>query len=313
MVSQFRQIGVPDARRTNSEIRNYLRRIQQRVESLLNRTRLPRPATLLRVIDTLHETSSAAYRKLPLQRLKQLSGNLEALRDDVECRAFLSQQDDLTYRQLQRVYSDVTGLLVDLTETKPKKNREDDEIIKKFFEKAAERGWRVPDAADLGAQEEHDGFFRSWQYINKVAVDHDNLLDPDTDFGITEGAIILRTEQPIPEATLTRWAQHPLDQDVYVVFGQYVVLTHCRFLGLRSDLALVDDGPTVDLNQFISISAAIGNGTSRHLIGSPRRIKQHYYCPVINIAAADRKYFKTWDLLLKEQNDTKNRNRWTTH
>jgi len=306
---QFRQIGVPDARTTNAEVRQCLRRAQQRTESLLNRPTLPRPPTLLNSLEALRRAITVAYASLPLQRLVQMRQRLEDLHDDVDRGVYFGVVPDtvLTTKILRQFYSDLTGLLVDLTEPlRPRKEQEDNPILKRFLEHAAKRGWKVPELQQSAA-EEQDGFVQSCSYLRKISVTPQHLLAPDTDFGITTGSIVLMTEHPIPESTLSSWAN---EREVYIVFGHYVVLPQVQLLGVLPHLALRAESD-VNIDRFVSISDLIQEkqgSASESLIRYPRRLQHHYYCPLVDVAGSDRRYFRTWDLLIQQgHHDAENR------
>ncbi len=299
MAVQFRQIGVPDARKTNAGVRQQLRRAQQRTESLLNRPQLPRPAALLATLQLLQKTLMKAYAALPLQRLTQMHQHLDELRDDVDRSAYFGVAPDpaTTTKTLRRFYSDVTGLMVNLQEPKTQREPEPDQLLGKFLETAEQRGWKVP-ASKQPQQVTRDGFVQSADYVRKIAVPAQNLLAPDQDFGTTEGAIVLSTEHQIPESTLKLWADH---QDVYIVFGRYVVLPKVQLLGMLPHLVLRDQ--RVNLKKFDSASELLqrrGSPPSSGLLHYPRRVQHHYYCPMVDVAGVDRHYFQTWDLLVQQ-------------
>lgn len=306
MAVQFRQIGVPDARVTNAEVRQHLRRAQQRTESLLNRPQLPRPFALLNALKALRRAVQAAYSSLPLQRLTQLRQQLDALYDAVDRGAYFGFHPDAlgAHKTLRRFYGDLTGLLVDLTE--PPRSRRDpdaDSVMQRFLERAQQRGWKVP-AVQRIAIEEQDGFVQSIDYLRKVSILPQQLLQENTDFGITTGSIVLMTEQPIPEATLNSWTNH---QEVYIVFGHYVVLPNIRLLGLLPHLATIggsNGNAAIDVNRFVSISELLREqegATTDNLIRYPRRIRHHYYCPLVDVAGQDRRYFRVWDVLTQQE------------
>ena len=306
MAVQFRQIGVPDGRQTNAEVRQLLRRARQRTEALLNRPVLPGHSALLTALTTLQRTIQAAYTALPLQRLNQMQQRLNQLHDDVDRGAYFGFHPstlgvDQTLRQF---YSDVTGLIVDLTTPlRPRRDPEADGVLKKFLERAAERGWRVPETQPR-AVEQQDGFAQSVDYLRKIAVQPQTLLPLDTEFGITTGSIVLMTEHPIPESTLASWANH---QDVYVVFGHYVVLPNIRLLGVTPPLVLTNGSngtAIVNISRFELISELVQDDTepiTDKLIRYPRRVQHHYYCPLVSVNGTDRRYFKTWDLLVQQE------------
>ena len=305
-VAQFRQIGVPDTRKTNSEVRQLLKRAQRRTETVLNRPTLPHPHTLLTSIGVLRDTVQQAYDHLPLQRFTLLQQHLEDLQDNVERAAHFSWNlnGDIT-QALRHVYRTVSVLLQDLSPRKqPKLDDDTKNSLQKFLTTAAERGWRVQEqSTDSGTA--IDGFGQSINYIFKMSVDPDNLLPASLDFGVTEASILLLNETPIPETVLLEWTKPPYNLDVYVVFGNYVVLSHCGFLGLRPHLALLskeDDETGVDIKRFASVADYLddqGTADARLLIQSPRRILHHYYCPMLNVQDNHRQYFRTWDLLTR--------------
>jgi len=309
---QFRQIGVPDARTTNTEVRQQLRCAQQRTESLLNRPQLPRPPTLLSALSALQRAIQAAYVSLPLQRLVQMQQRLEDLHDDVDRGVYFDTVPDVatTIKTLRRFYSDLTGLLVDLAEPRqPSRSQEDNPVLDQFLKHAQQRGWRVPDQQRPAATEQ-DGFVQSVSYLQKIAVAPQNLLAPGTEFGVTTGSIVLMTEHPIPESTLNSWAD---EREVYIVFGHYVVLPQVQLLGVLPHLAIWSEDD-ININRFVSIAKSVQTAAAKpkNLIQYPRRVRHHYYCPLINIAATDQRYFRTWDLLVQQENNanTTNRVKW---
>jgi len=309
VLTQFRQIGVPDARTTNAEVRQQLRRAQQRTESVLNRPQLPRPSVLLNVLKALRRAVQTAYSLLPLQRLKQLEQQLDTLQDDVDRGAYFGFCPTTlgTHQTLRQFYSDLTGLLVDLTEPWRPRKQETDSVLQSFMEKAAQRGWKVP-ATQHTATENQDGFVQSIDYVRKISIPPQQLLPSHTDFGVTTGSIVLMTEQSIPESTLNNWAQQ--QQDVYIVFGHYVVLPNVRLLGVLPHLATTggsNGNATVDIERFVSISELLQDREGpilNDLIRYPRRICHHYYCPLVGVAGQDRRYFQTWDLLTQQRRST---------
>ena len=305
MPAQFRQIGVPDARQTNSEVRQLLKRAQRRTETVLNRPNLPRPHSLLSALGVLRDAIQQAYGHLPLQRFTLLQQHLEELQDDVERAVHFrwNLNGDAT-QALRHFYRTVSMLLQELSPQK--QPRVDDETkagLQKFLTTAAERGWRVQEQREVETIEV-DGFKQSINYICKMSVSPDHLLTPDTDFGVTEASILLLHDTPIPEAVLLEWTKPPYNLDVYIVFGNYVVLSRCGFLGLRPHLALAtgDENLGINISQFATVADYLdeqGTATARNLIQSPRRVAHHYYCPVLNVQDAHRQYFRTWDLLTK--------------
>lgn len=301
MVAQFRQIGVLSPNTANAEVRQQLRRAQQRTEALLNRPSLPRLPTLLNALVQLQKTIQDAYAVLPLQRLQQISQWLDQAHDTLEHGAFFGavvNAPDLN-QLLRRIYRDVTKLIVSLTVT-PRKEQdpESDVVLKKFWERAAEHGWKVPDQQQPPTDQQ-DGFCQSVHYLQKVSVTPQALLPPDVDFGITTGSIVLTTEHQIPESTLTAWSNR---RDVYIVFGQYIVLPEIKLLGMLPHLA-TGRSQQVDIRRFESISALVQDQdgpVTENLIRYPRRVRHHYYCPLVDVHGTDRRYFKSWDLLIKQ-------------
>ena len=299
MAVQFRQIGVPDQRKTTAGVLQQLKRAQQRTETLLNRPQFPRPPVLLATLKSLQKIIMQAYAALPLQRLTQMHQRLDELRDDVDRSAYFGMVTDpaITAKILRRFYSDVTGLMVNLQEPKQVREPEPDQLLDKFLKTAEQRGWKVPPTKQP-RRVKQDGFVQSVDYLHKIAVTPHDLLDPEQSVGTTEGAIVLMTEHRIPESTLKLWADQ---RDVYIVFGHYVVLPKVQLFGMLPHLVLADQ--RVNLKKFTSATEMLWRDPDSpqlsSLIHYPRRVQHHYYCPVVNVAGQDRHYFKTWDLLIQ--------------
>lgn len=296
MTNQFRQVGVPDSNTTIATVRQYLRTAQARIESLLNRPRFPRPPTLLKSLQLLRGILQAAYDVLPLRRLEHLCGRLQLLHNQVDDGAFLGyHQEDSSYKTLRNIYSDVTGLLVELSDTpKTKNDLEQDSLLRRFLDTAQKRGWKVAEPKPED-EDQSDGFIQSIRYLNQISIPSNELLSTNTDFGITTGAIVLAPDQSIPETTLRRWAKQ---QDVYLVFGQYIVLPQVQLLGVSPNLVTTEDD-IISLNRFVSISNLLNKDQNEQLIRFPKRVQHHYYCPIVNVSAYDRQHFRSWDVLTK--------------
>lgn len=308
-IAQFRQIGVPDSRQTNSEVKLVLRRAQQRTETLLNRPRLPPASSLLTTLSTLQRLTQQAYASLPLRRLSLLTEQLEDLHENVERHSILgASPNGDSSSALRRFHRDLTRILSQIqapvSTKKEKPDKEAQHKIKQFLEKAAERGWKVRDDVTDEPADEVDGFAQSLSYVQKIASSKEELLDRDSDMGVvTDAPLLLLPDQIIPHSVLLSWTQPPLSADVYVIFGRYIVINQCIFMGVTPSLALTEPDDLVPNPRRLQLVANYlddqGSVDRRNLIQHPKRIGSHYYCPVLSVPSGHHKYFRSWDMILK--------------
>jgi hypothetical protein len=273
----------------------------KRIERVLNRPTLPPPGSLLTVVATLRNTIDVAYTELPLRRLGLLRETLTSVYDSIEDDLFADRKPngDVT-KVLRQSYARAAKLVEDLT-TNTKTETEPETLlqINKFLEAAATRGWRVTECTeDIEEQECADGFAQSYQCIQTISPARNGLLQKDVDAGVVSAPVLLLTETTVPENVLTTWAQ---DVDVYIVFGSYTVITPCQFIGIAPYFVLCKDGSmrTDRFEIFADYLSVEGTVMHKTIIPYPRRIADHYYCPVVNVKAVQHKYFKNWDLLTK--------------
>lgn len=300
MVAQFRQVGIPDARTTSAEVRRQLRRAQQRAEAVLNRPKFPRPAALLATITSLQQAVQTAYSLLPLHRLSSLKTKLSRLYDEIDRGAYFGFRPEAlgADKDFRQIYSELTGILVDISSPfQSKQEPEPDPEFDSFLQKASRRGWKVPDKRHA-VDSVNDGFAQSSSYLQKISIPTESLLSAEVDYGTLTGSIILLTDRQIPESTLRNWTSLSA---VYIVFGCYVVLPHIKLMGVSPRIALqeADGKATLKLSNIISIANKLPEEDAASLIRYPRRVQQHYYCPLFSVAGQDKRYFKTWDLLVQ--------------
>lgn len=307
-LAQFRQIGVPDSRQTNAEVKQCLRRAQRRTETLLNRSTLPQAPTLLGTLSTLQQLTKQAYESLPMRKLSMLTDQMSELHDAVERDSFFGIQPNGNSAQaLRQFYKDLTQILSQMRAPAPAKRTEPDESkqkIKKFLEQAADRGWKVRDDLDDEPRDDVDGFTQSLSYVRKVSTTKDQLLPNEDDMGVVENtSIILIPDRSVPDSVLLSWTQPPHDMDVYVVFGRYIVLNKCACMGVKPFLALTMPEKKPDPKRFQLVANYLddqGALNRKDLIQHPKRVRNHYYCPLLNIPNSHHTYFRSWDLLLAE-------------
>lgn len=308
-LAQFRQIGVPDSRQTNAEVKRCLKRAQRRTETLLNRSTLPQASSLLGTLSTLQQLTKQAYESLPMRRLSLLSDKMSELYDSVERDSFFGVRPNgnsaVALRQFHRELTQVLNQM--RAPAQPKRQAPDDKAkqkIKKFLEQAADRGWKVRDEEDVEYKDEMDGFTQSLSYVKKVSTAKDCLLPIESDIGVIHGAsLILIPDRSIPDSVLLSWTQPPLELDVYVVFGRYIVISRCACMGVKPFLALTMPDKKPDPKRFMLVANYLdGQGVldRKHLIQHPKRVRNHYYCPLLGIPSSHHTYFRSWDLLLEK-------------
>jgi len=307
--TQFRQVGVPDARRVATEVRRHLRHVQRRTGALLNRQRLPRPKTLLRTLDSLEEAIGKAYDRLQLRRIAMLREQLIQLSLAVQQNVGLDPEHQDTTQTLRQIYRDSSVLLHELQSPRRRKTEETEQQYQAFLHAASARGWRVPESKPT-TQPEADGVEQSCRYIQRVGIAPDKLLNPADQYGLVSCALLLLNDPPIPESTLVRWTREPYNLDVYVVFGHYIVLPRAKVLGVHPDLAVYTGGEgieAVNINRFAWAAEAVNNGVTRYdLIRYPQRVQHHYYCPMLGMDPQDRRYFRKWAVLINEGSENGN-------
>lgn len=317
MPSQFRQVGATNARQTNAAVSRWLRRAQRRTETILNRASLPPLTTLLNALQGLQEALQQAHTYLPASPdIARLLMVVEELHSTVEHSSFFGSQPTRTvHHTLRGFYRDLEMLLRSLGRPGTR-NQRDSEIelrFHAFLETAAQRGWKVPEALPTQPVQE-DGIAQSCDYVHAISKPPENILQPHTEIGLTAAPILLLNEQPIPEQVLIEWTQPPFSLDVFIVFGYYVVVPNCQFLGVRPQLARIEgnDGQSgININSFVDAAHRLdveGKTNSRNLIRYPRRVQHHYYCPVLDLNPRYRHYFSRWDMLIQQSNGVKHGN-----
>lgn len=296
----FRQIGAPNVRDQQTTVVQSVRHCCRRVERLLARPKLPPVGSLLATLTTLRDALDAAHTTLPLRRLVLLRDALDAIYDAVEDDLFANRRPngDAT-KALARWTTGARKLLHDLTPSAVEEPPATETVVQisRFLEAVATRGWRVGTSAEPKVKtEQADGFDQSWRCIKTIAANKTQLLSQQDEFGVVTAPILLLPETVVPETVLVDWAK---SCDVYVVYGSYVVVTPCQFIGVVPQLVKTkNDEIKVDrFETFADMFATDGVAINRSIIPTPRRIQHHYYVPVVNIPAAQRKYFKQWDIL----------------
>lgn len=298
---QFRQIGAPDQHRANLAIRKKLRTCVQRTGGLVRRQALPPPGRLLSVLIEIRDELNAAYDILPLHRLILLRNLAINLATSVEHDLFHDcKPNGDTTKSLLELYRRIQTLLQDLgaPTNKQESDEETTKQIRQFLEAASVRGWRVAECLENTTTQQNDGFLLSHKCIHTIMHKRQDLLPREQDFGMVTAPIVLLNDTPIPEKILLDWTQR---HDVYIVYGMYVVLTNCYFVGAIPQLVL-DQKHNVKIERFNVLTEHIetdGTAIPTHLIPYPRRIAAHYYCPMVSVAAQQLKYFRQWDMLTR--------------
>jgi len=92
-----------------------------------------------------------------------------------------------------------------------------------------------------------------------------------------------------------------VNHSVYVVYGMYVVVTACCFIGSVPNLILDRDRNVIP-GRFDTLAQHLITDNVEIpdcLIPYPRRIASHYYCPIVSVPPVQLKYFRQWDMLTR--------------
>lgn len=292
--TQFRQIGVQNSRRVNTEVRRWLKLAQRRTERLLNKQKLPPARTILKTLDVLYGATQSANEYVARQRLVESLQRLAELKETVERNSHFHAGAPVNILvDLRRYYRDISSLLVEYDSgKKPAKYNENAELGR-FLTAATQRGWRV--RAPKEDETDADGFQQSMQYIHQVSVSEDALLGHSTRVGLATAPLLILSDSSIPESVLQGWTESPTNKDVFVVFGHYIVIPDCQFIGIGTAEGIYSSDLDFVADQLHSEGLTTGD-----VLPFSRMIKNHVYRPIVRVPAEQRRYFRRWDMLVNK-------------
>lgn len=241
---------------------------------------LPRPTD--RAVDKVLDNLAAAYLTLPLHRITILTNIIKTAPTVKRAES------------LRNVYVQLDNILQDLGhETKPAPTPDDP--MAAFMKAISANGWKVREVEEkeeIGA----DGFKKSQDYIDRIAIDDEALLQAD--FGVVGLPIVLLQGYSIPQQALNDWSLPPYNLDIAVVYGRYITLSPVPCIGIEKKLVEVHkkDETIIDMTKFFRMAKELDVEMP---IPFPRLVAGHYYCPVWSERDESRKFFRQWDLIRK--------------
>jgi len=312
MASQLRQIGVADTRQANVAACRLLRDAQHRLKTLLQRPSFPKTSALLTTLTALQRNFQKAQQWANPADLAQLCSDTQNLYNIVDRCEFFGQRPNGTTKETLRLLQRRLGnCLSELTEpNRPEHTDDTQRALQQFCEDIETRGWRISSSQGAPTHHEIKEEADAYVFLHDTIAPLETLLDSETDFGFIEAPIILLPGKSISEATLLEWTRAPHNQTVYCLFGNYIVIPKTTFLGISANIMAINKKSSIAvrtnrvepvLNYLLHGSDRKYNVDERSLIKYPRRVRQHYYYPVINIASRHYRHFRRWNMLIKEK------------
>jgi hypothetical protein len=177
------------------------------------------------------------------------------------------------------LYRQITQVINNINKQKPKV----EDNLKKFLEHAASIGWLKENPVEDMIDTE-DNYAESMKYINSVSVSFDSITKNMHDGDIVMCPIIL-SKIGIPDSTLEQWATTPMNLDICVVFGSYVVIT---------------DVPCIKANTKEEAKNIVANTRPDLIVsGGKRQIRNYGFFPLMPSKPKAHKFFQLWTILTK--------------
>jgi len=246
---------------------------------------LPSPSST--TVDNVVRTLVKAYGVMPLQRISMAKEAIE--KAQVTRRA----------ETLRAVHVMLEQVLQDLGQyrVQPTVVPQEPDVLASWLQAVGDKGWRVAVKAPEEPDDLADGFELSAQYLDSIVVKVSALLAQDQQYGTVELPCILMQGYAIPKQTLQDWSAAPKRLNITIVYGQYIAVQPVKCIGVHADL-LEMRGGGLALSRVNDI-AAVSNVTAADVVPAPRRVGNHYYCPVFDARDEQRRHFMQWHPLVQ--------------
>lgn len=272
---------MPAFRRIDLQNDRAARHLQLAARTILHS--LPNPSG--RAVDTVLKALAKAYGVLPLQRVAMvreaiikspLARRAETLRAaHVMLEAVLHDLGKSTVRDASPATDDGFG------------------TMSAWLEAIGDKGWKVTKKQEEVFDEAGaDGFELSARYLDQVAAPATALVPRDQQYGEVSLPVLLLRGYSIPPPVLRNWSEASPRLEVTIVYGQYVAIQPIKCVGLHFSLVEMKDG-SLALGRFPQVAACLDLDAGATIL-APRRVGQHYYCPLFDPHDEARRHFRDW-------------------
>jgi hypothetical protein len=268
---------VPAFRRIDLQSDRAARHLQTAARTILRA--LPNPS--VRATDTILSLLTRAYGVLPLHSITMM---LQAI-----TRAPLPRRAET----LRATHVMIEQVLRDLGRIGTREPTPDESFgtMASWLEAIGDKGWKVqrrveqPDTACV------DGFELSARYLGQIAAQRTCLVARDQQYGAVSLPVLLLHGYAIPPPVLRGWSEATPRLEVTVVYGQYVAIQPIACVGLHSSIVEMKNGLALD--RFAQVAACLDLDAGAVIV-APRRVGQHYYCPLFDQQDEARRHFRDW-------------------